>query len=85
MADEAPKKPTAVKTAVKVDKAPEAKVEEAAVKAAPSKVSITYPAKVKNLTKGDLNLTNGKIKPGQTGLATRAEISTYIGKYLELV
>jgi len=46
---------------------------------------IKYPVKVKNIHTNNLNLEKGVIKPNETGLATQAEVSNFLGKYLELV
>jgi hypothetical protein len=41
--------------------------------------------KVKNIHAIALNLEAGIIQPGQTGLATVAEVSNFVGQYLEEV
>ena len=46
---------------------------------------IKYPVKVKNIHTNNLNLEKGVIKPNETGLATQAEVSNFLGQYLELV
>ncbi|RKZ81088.1 MAG: hypothetical protein DRQ35_00960 [Gammaproteobacteria bacterium] len=53
---------------------------------APKEAPKVLPAKfkVKNTHQGNLNLTNGTIKPGGTGIATIAEYST-LSQYMERV
>lgn len=89
-------KPEEKKPEVKVEKSiePEAKVPEPEVKVEKTvKKTDKKPrtrdikvklVKVKNIHRKDINLSNGCIKKGETGMATKTELST-LRKYLEAV
>ena len=46
---------------------------------------ITYPVMVKNIHSNTVNLESGSLVPGAQGLATRAEVSCFLDKYVEFV
>ena len=63
---------------------PLVKPADTASKDAEASTTLSAKFKVKNIHRGNLNLANGKIKPGSTGIATIAEFST-LSKYMERV
>jgi len=46
---------------------------------------LTYPVNVRNTHFKEVSLQSGVIQPGEEGLATLAEVSCFLDKYVELV